>query len=351
MPNKDLDAEEISSGLNIENTVKVPPKDLDFEANLTDRCLNDQNSALDLDDPALDSDGQDKSAVLSQMSFVKLGLVTNLMALSFVALNGTSKELMANHSVDVVELCFIQNASCLVCTLLASALLGISLCGDVPVQTRPMLLASAVASAFCLVFTNLEVLTLPLMICQVFRALTPFAVVILGFLALGEQVTKSAIIAMVISFVGVVILSIAQPDKDNENPSLNYQPFSYSVGIGFALGAVVTCAALCITTRSMQKINFVLIIMSFNIVTMLGSGLVVGLKFYVYGIVPFQYFANEETLYVMGAMAVSNVFAQVLLYYSNQKAQPALVALLCTVSVVYNYFVDAYFFDLVPTMA
>ena len=69
--------------------------------------MNDRNSALDLDDPSLDADGIEKPLVLSQMSFVKLGLVTNLMALSFVALNGTSKELMANHSVDVVELCFI----------------------------------------------------------------------------------------------------------------------------------------------------------------------------------------------------------------------------------------------------
>ena len=171
--------------------------------------MNDQNSALDLDDPALDTDEQQKQLVLSQMSFVKLGLVTNLMAISFVALNGTSKELMANHAVDLVELCLIQNATCLIFTLLSSAFLGITICSDVPRQTRPMLLASAVASAFCLVFTNLEVLTLPLMICQVFRALTPFAVVILGFLALGENVNKSALIAMVISFVGVVILSIA----------------------------------------------------------------------------------------------------------------------------------------------
>ena len=146
------------------------------------------------------------------MSFIKLGLVTNLMAISFVALNGTSKELMANHSVDLVELCLIQNASCLVFTLISSMFLGVTLWSDVPQQTRPMLLASAIASAVCLVFTNLEVLTLPLMICQVFRALTPFAVVILGFLALGENVTKSALFAMVISFAGVVILSVNQPD-------------------------------------------------------------------------------------------------------------------------------------------
>ena len=70
----------------------------------------------------------------------------------------------------------------------------------------------------------------------------------------------------------------------------------------------------------MQKINFVLIIMSFNIMTLLGSGVVVGLKYYVHKIVPFQYFMNPETLKVIAAMAVSNVFAQVLLYYSNQKA-------------------------------
>ena len=146
------------------------------------------------------------------MSFMKLGLVTNLMAISFVALNGTSKELMANHSVDLVELCLIQNATCLVFTLISSAFLGITLWSDVPQHTRPMLLASAVASAVCLVFTNLSVLTLPLMICQVFRALTPFAVVILGFLALGENVTYSALITMLISFVGVVILSMNQPD-------------------------------------------------------------------------------------------------------------------------------------------
>ena len=81
------------------------------------------------------------------MSFIKLGLVTNLMAISFVALNGTSKELMANHSVDLVELCLIQNATCLVFTLISSAFLGITLWGDVPKQTRPMLLASAIASA------------------------------------------------------------------------------------------------------------------------------------------------------------------------------------------------------------
>ena len=54
--------------------------------------------------------------------------------------------------------------------------------------------------------------------------------------------------------------------------------------------------------------------------TLLGSGVVVGLKYYVYKIVPFQYFMNPETLKVIAAMAVSNVFAQVLLYYSNQKA-------------------------------
>ena len=138
-----------------------------------------------------------------------LALVCNLMAISFVALNGTSKELMANHSVDLIELCLIQNATCLLFTILITLGMGINLWKDVPSETRPTLITSAVASTVCLVFTNLEVLTLPLMICQVFRALTPFAVVILAWLSLGEGITYSALIAMVVSFGGVVVLAIA----------------------------------------------------------------------------------------------------------------------------------------------
>ena len=92
------------------------------------------------------------------------------------------------------------------------------------------------------------------------------------------------------------------------------------MGIGFALGAVITCAVLCITTRSMQKVNFFLIIMSFNIVTLVGCSIVVLTKYLIYDIVPFKYFMNKETLYVLAAMTVSNIFAQTLLYYSNQKA-------------------------------
>ena len=99
------------------------------------------------------------------MSFPKLALVCNLMAISFVALNGTSKELMANHSVDLIELCLIQNVTCLFFTIVITTCMGVNLWKDVPRETAPTLIASAVASTICLVFTNLEVLTLPLMIC------------------------------------------------------------------------------------------------------------------------------------------------------------------------------------------
>ena len=78
-----------------------------------------------------------------------------------------------------------------------------------------MLLASAVASAACVVFSNLEALTLPLMIGQVFRPLT--AVVILGLLALREFVMKLAVIAMVLSLAGMVILSVNPLDLVGEN--------------------------------------------------------------------------------------------------------------------------------------
>ena len=86
-----------------------------------------------------------------------------------------------------------------------------------------------------------------------FRALTPFAVAILAWLVLRENITSSALVAMIVSFKGVVILSVAQPDEE-ENTKLAYQPFSYTTGIMFAFGAVVSCAVLCITTRGMQKV-------------------------------------------------------------------------------------------------
>ena len=67
----------------------------------------------------------------AQMSFPKLALVCNLMSISFVVLNGTSKELMANHQVEIFELMFIANVTCLLFTLVMAYWYKVSLCSSV----------------------------------------------------------------------------------------------------------------------------------------------------------------------------------------------------------------------------
>ena len=140
----------------------------------------------------------------------------------------------------------------------------------------------------CLIFTNLEVHALPLMICQVFRALTPFAVALLARLTLGEKINIITFIAMVVSFVGVVILSINQTES-KESEELEYQPWTYTQGVMFALGAVTTCAVLCITTRSMQNVQFWLIIMSFNIACIVTFGAVIAARWMTTGTKAFDW--------------------------------------------------------------
>ena len=157
------------------------------------------NSALDLADPSLET--------VSELSSCSLFFICNLVAIAFVALYGTSKELVINRDVDIIELLLLYNVSCFFFTLFITMILGLTLCRDVPGMQGLILIFMAVIFTISLIFTFLEALTLPLMICQVFNSMTPYVMVILAWLVLGESVTCITVIAFCLSFGGAALIA------------------------------------------------------------------------------------------------------------------------------------------------
>ena len=177
------------------------------------------------------------------------------------------------------------------------------------------------------------------------RSLTPFAVIFAAWTFLGEGYTNSAFIAMIFSGCGALILSLNQ----SETVQLSALTLNETAGYLYALAAIGAYLVMCITTRSLQIVEYNLMIMASNIVTMVLSGLAIFEKYVRTAKSPFEFTVDNNTGALLVIMAVSNICAMAFLYYANQKAQPALVALLCVSCVVYNFFKDVIYYDFEPT--
>lgn len=94
----------------------------------------------------------------------------------------------------------------------------------------------------------------------------PFIVSGLGYCLLKETIDRVEIVAMVCSFVGVVLIASAKPD-DSEVQD-NYHRL---LGIGFLLITAFCYSGVTIMTRAMQDVNFAVLLFyygAFSVVTL-----------------------------------------------------------------------------------
>ena len=155
------------------------------------------------------------------------------------------------------------------------------------------------------------------MLSQVVNGLLPFTVALMAWLQFNEKITFACQLAMVISFGGVLVLACGGSEDENFFGKLNYQPYSYTTGIICSLIVVFFSSLLCITTRSLQKVNFQLILMFSNLLATAVFSALIGIKFLWFGTIPFTYLKDKDTQWHIINAIIANILRQSLMYYAN----------------------------------
>ena len=113
---------------------------------------------------------------------------------------------------------------------------------------RFALLAVCVCYTSSLLLFSMAVLLCPMVIFFVILQMNPFVVSLLQYILLKEKICIFEVAAMVLSFMGVVVLSF-RPGSDSSDTSYNYQ-----LGILVSLVSVLSFAITAVALRKLEKI-------------------------------------------------------------------------------------------------
>ena len=109
------------------------------------------------------------------------------------------------------------------------------------------MLINGLAGAISVILANMAYELLPLTIWFVLVCTLPFSLAIMQYLYLGERMALVSIIASIISFVAIILLSFAKP-KTGE---VSEKESNYVLGVLISVLCVILFSMIGLTTRIM----------------------------------------------------------------------------------------------------
>lgn len=106
----------------------------------------------------------------------------------------------------------------------------------------------------------LSVQYLPISISMILFFTGPFWATILAYFMLGEMISRNEIVAMIVAFSGVIIISTAKQPTDATSADFvedgeKYTSADYLFGVAMAISGAVAFALQSVIVRKMQKVN------------------------------------------------------------------------------------------------
>lgn len=203
---------------------------------------------------------------------------------------------------------------------------------------------NAISGAVSMVLSNICWHLLPLTVFFVILCSLPFVLGIISYFLLGEKMTFASIIAAVISFFAIIVLSMAKPEEDGvDAEEANH---NYVLGVICAVINMLAISCVVLTTRMMQGVPPNLILEFYNVISAVLIGLYILIRWPITGEVPLEMDWTAASAAMLIGACFAHLGAQVLMFYVNQVAQPALVALLSYFGIVLRVLTDLVIFDI-----
>ena len=176
---------------------------------------------------------------------------------------------MTDYELDVFDHSFVRNVIMVLVSAFITKMRGLSFRKDgLFVKNWKPLLANGLSGAIVMILVTLILKFLPLTIWFVLICTQPFFLGILSYFYLGESLATASIIATILSFGAILMLSFAKPESDDVQ-----EEFNYVLGVGLSLICVLLFCVIKLTIRKMQDVDPILIMKSYNTIAALSIGL------------------------------------------------------------------------------
>ena len=175
---------------------------------------------------------------------------------------------MTDYELDAVDHSFVRIVIMVLVSALITKARGLSFRKDgLFVKNWKPLLANGLSGAIGIILLTLMLKFLPLTIAFVIICTQPFLLGILAYFYLGESMATVSVIAAILSFGAILMLSFAKPESDDVQ-----EEFNYVLGVGLSLIAVLFFCIIKLTIRKMQDVDPFLIMKSYNTIAALATG-------------------------------------------------------------------------------
>ena len=191
-------------------------------------------------------------------------------------------------------------------------------------------------------------MTVPMTIFTVLANCAPFWTSLIAYFYLGENIGCYNMIAMVGSFCGVVIITLADPETSSStNPMVEgwSTRATYSLGISASILCSITYAVWVLLSRPLKEVDYTVITFwaAFCDSTVAGVCLLVWLGLYFAGAkdnAPFSFTPNWAAYLDILGSALAVLPANMAMIVAAQYENPAMVSLLAYSHVVFCFLVD-----------
>ena len=167
------------------------------------------------------------------------------MQINYCVLESLGKELMTSYDIDSFDFAFVRNIILGLFSMGLTRYKGLSFRKDNLFwrHWKP-LLANAVGGCVSMILCNYSWLFLPLTIWYVILCTLPFMLAVISYFVYGEKMGTVSIIAAILSFGAIIMLTMAKPASDDEEENWNY-----TVGVIICFTAVMAICVIVLTTR------------------------------------------------------------------------------------------------------
>jgi len=284
--------------------------------------------------------------------------------MAYTVCQSLGKDLMTTGGVTFVEFTFFRCCFILVASVLINMIWYSKNYSGISQRNYALLAIHAIASCICALTYNIATIYLPLSILFVIMMTNPFLIGILAVFWLNERMSFWEVVAMFISFIGVMILTFSGPKVDEEAASLAqtaeeemdpetsaaFEKQNYALGVLFAFISAFSIGTLVMAIRKMQDVHYIIMQINSNLVSVVAIGVYLIIASSVNKEYPFTYEnPSKNFLYLTGA-GFANLIAQILMTNVNQSSPPATVGVFAYIGVVYSGLFDVLLFVFTPSV-
>jgi drug/metabolite transporter (DMT)-like permease len=246
-----------------------------------------------------------------------------------------SQFVTTTRGVSVFEFACCRSCSNLIVALAIQRKFGLQLFSGVTNDMWIPLLLRCVLGTVGFLSVTFCFKHLPLSVGTVIIATTPFAVAILSSLFLNEQVIQSDIIAIFMSFTGILVMAMANRSGGPSDSS----PAEYVLAIMVAVLSMLSVAVVAICARFMKSLHFSVIQTYNGFFGAITVGSILAFKSYQNSQKPYAY-ENISTYVWIILAGLLNSIGQNITIITMQRSNPTTISLYRYISVVYSFLFD-----------